>query len=162
METQEIQQIKLIVENSRLALSNNLVSFDTNNTKAGVFISISAFSIPLFLNIFSAGHISFIWTFYLFIPIFVSLIGLYFFICALKTKKVDNGLSHNKYDSLVNKPLKEILLFEMGCNKDSINKNLLILEKQESQIKYGLNLTLIGLSSFTLLYLINLTTINFS
>ena len=67
-------------------------------------------------------------------------------------------MSHFKYNEMIQKNEKSILLFEIGCNRDSIIDNLVKLESQERDLKIGLSLTLISVISFSILYLIYLTT----
>jgi len=75
MNTKELLSIK-----SRELLDNQLGAFDSNNSKSGIFISISALFIPVAFSVFEKFISQTYWLYLFFIPILLNLLGIYFFI----------------------------------------------------------------------------------
>ena len=72
----------------------------------------------------------------------------------LRSRLLDQGISPNEYDNLINSNYEDSLLFSIGINRDSFEENQKITEKQNSRFNNGLILLLIGIGiSIALLFL---------
>jgi hypothetical protein len=153
-----MSSIEFLANKSRELLNDQLSTFDSNNSKAGIFISISALFVPITFSIFDSITINHCWVFLFFIPIAFNLIGIYFLIKAMYPKSVFHGINFNEFDTLVSKELSEIQLFEIGINRDSFNDNALILKQQNKNLKIGLRIIFTSAIILSLIFLINLLT----
>ena len=153
-----MSSIEFLASKSRELLNDQLSTFDSNNSKAGIFISISALFVPITFSVFDSITINHCWVFLFFIPIFFNLIGIYFLIKAMYPKSVFHGINFNEFDTLVGKELSEIQLFEIGINRDSFNDNALILKQQNKNLKIGLRIIFTSAIILSLIFLINLLT----
>lgn len=153
-----MSSIEFLANKSRELLSDQLSTFDSNNSKAGIFISISALFVPITFSIFDTITINHCWVFLFFIPIIFNLIGIYFLIKAMYPKSVFHGINFKEFDTLVSKELSEIQLFEIGINRDSFNDNALILKQQNKNLKIGLRIIFTSAIILSLIFLINLLT----
>jgi len=151
-----MDSIEFLATKSRELLNDQLSTFDSNNSKAGTFISISALFVPITFSIFENILVNHCWIFLFFIPIICNLLGIYFLIKAMYPKSVFHGINFKEFDTLVNKELNEIQLFEIGINRDSFNDNALILEQQNRNLKIGLRIIFSSAIILTLIFFINL------
>jgi len=72
----------------------------------------------------------------------------------LRSRPLDQGISPNEYDELINSVYEKSLLFSIGINRDSFMENQIFTEKQNSRFNNGLVLLLIGIGiSIALLFL---------
>ena len=120
-------------------MSDQLSSIDSNNSKAGTFISISSLFIPLsfgLLDNFDKGVIGIL---VFSVPIILNLIGLFHLIKALFPKKIYHGLNFNEFENLLNKEdSRDLYDFEIGANRDSFKDNDKTLKTQNKDLKCGL------------------------
>jgi len=154
----ENKNSEILALKSRELLNDQINSVDTNNSKAGTFISISALFIPLSFSLFDKFEGSLIWIIVFFIPILLNLIGLFFLIKALLPKKISHGIDINQFDSLLEKTDDQLYLFEVGINRDCFKENKKILNAQNNYLKKGLIIiysSALSLALIFFLYLIN-------
>ena len=151
---------EILSNKSRELLNDQLNTFDSNNSKAGTFISISALFIPITFSLFEKFATNFCWIFLFFIPIILNLIGIYFLIKAMYPKSVFHGINFNEFDNLVKKEPEEIQLFEIGINRDSFNDNAKILREQNENLKLGLKIIFSSAVVLSAIFFLNLTTNN--
>lgn len=148
---------EILAHKSRDLLNDQLNSIDSNNIKAGTFVSISSLFIPLAFGLFENSDNSIEWIFLFAVPIILNLVGLFFLIKSLFPKKVYHGLNFNEFDNLINKEdVRDIYDFEIGANKDSFNDNKETLRTQNNNLKYGLTLIYVSAICLALIFLINL------
>ena len=74
----------------------------------------------------------------------------------LRSRLLDQGISPDEYDNLINTEFENSLLFSIGINKDSFKENQKITEKQNSRFNNGLILLLIGIGITVALLFLNL------
>jgi len=157
-----METLQTLANKSRELLNDQLNSFDSNNGKAGIFISITALFIPIVFSIFEKFANSFYWIILFFIPIILDLIGIYYLIKAMYPKKIFHGINFSEFDNLVNKNIEDVYLFEIGINRDSFNDNSKILAEQNKQLKSGLNYIFLSAIFLTIIFFLNLTINNFT
>lgn len=157
---QKDNNCQILALKSRELLNDQINSVDTNNSKAGIFISISSLFIPLAFSLFEKFDISIIWIFIFFVPIILNLIGLYFLVRALFPRKIYHGMNFNEFQSLLEKSEDEIYLFEIGINKDSFNDNKKTINEQNKNLRNGLSIIFLSVSVLTLIIFLNLIITN--
>lgn len=157
---EENSSVEELVRKSNELLKYQLDSYDTHHNKAATFISISSLFVPLSFSLFGTFHGNVFWIIIFFIPIFINLTGLYFLIKILKPKKLNFGISFNKFDDLRGKSKEEVQLIEIGANKDSFNDNATILSTQSANLKRGLTLIFLSSVVLSMIILIKYITLN--
>lgn len=139
-----IKGIELIAERSREILDKQIASYRQKHTNAGTIIGIVSLFIPFFLNGLEDSYLCLKYMSIICIGMFVWALVLMLLI--LITKPLDQGISINKYDELVNKTEQEILLIEIGCNRCSFTDNKKITDKVDK--RYNLSLRIILITIF--------------
>jgi len=157
----ENRNSEILAHKSRELLNDQLNSIDSNNSKAGTFVSISSLFIPLAFGLFDNFDKNATWIFVFAIPIILNLIGLYFLIKSLFPKKIYHGMNFGEFDNLLNKDdSRDVYDFEIAANRDSFNDNIETLKKQNNNLKYGLTFIYVSAICLTLIFFINLLVIN--
>jgi hypothetical protein len=151
---------EILAYKSRELLSDQINSVDTNNNKAGIFISISSLFIPLAFSLIEKFQLSIEWILIFFLPIILNLIGLFFLVKALFPKFIYNGINVKEFDNLIGETDDEIYLMEIAANRDSYLDNELKLKKQNQYLKTGLSLIFISVGVLTLITFVNLIITN--
>ncbi|MXV39259.1 hypothetical protein GO491_11330 [Flavobacteriaceae bacterium Ap0902] len=154
----ENRNSEILAKKSRELLNDQIKSVDSNNSKAGTFVSISSLFIPLAFGLFknydnynTTGIIIFS------IPIILNLVGLYFLVQSLFPKKIYHGMNFNEFDKLINKDdSRDIYDFEIGANRDSFNDNIETVKVQNRNLKYGLTFIYVSAISLTLIFFVNI------
>lgn len=152
---------EILAQKSRELLNDQLNVFDSNNSKAGTFISISALFVPITFTVFEKFSTNSAWIILFFIPIVLNLFGIYFLIKSLYPKSVYHGINFLEFDRLIEKTPEEIYLFEIGVNRDSFKDNATVLRKQNKYLKLGLQTIFTSAVFLFLIFFINLTSNNF-
>lgn len=152
---------EILAQKSRELLNDQLNSIDSNNNKAGTFVSISSLFIPLAFGLFDNFEKNIIWILVFAIPIVLNLFGLYHLIKSLFPKKVYHGVNFNEFDNLITKEnINDVYDFEIGANRDSFNDNKKTLRTQNYNLKFGLIFIYVSAICLTLITLINLLITN--
>ncbi|WP_299680619.1 hypothetical protein [uncultured Tenacibaculum sp.] len=157
---QKDNNCQILALKSRELLTDQINSVDTNNSKAGTFISISSLFIPLAFSLFEKFELSIVWILIFFIPIILNLIGLFFLVKALFPRKIYHGINFNEFQSLIEKSEDEIYLFEIGINRDSFNDNKITINEQNKNLKTGLSIIFLSAGVLTLIIFVNLLITN--
>ena len=142
----------MIYNESKDLLQKQIESYRNHHTKAGSIIGIITLFFPLFL--FIIENASELIKYLSFAPLFFFVWSTYLMIQILRSRLLDQGISPNEYDNLINSNYEDSLLFSIGINRDSFEENQKITEKQNSRFNNGLILLLIGIGiSIALLFL---------
>lgn len=148
----ENKSLVLIYNESKDLLQKQIESYRNHHTKAGTIIGIITLFSPLFL--FIIENASQLIKYLSLAPLFFFVWSTYFMIQILRSRLLDQGISPNEYDELINSAYEKSLLFSIGINRDSFMENQIITEKQNSRFNNGLVLLLIGIGiSIALLFL---------
>lgn len=152
------KNLEFLVGKSRDLIKDQLSSYENSTSKSGIMISISALLTPIAISIISNIDFSFILRCLTLIPIILMTIALIYFFLVLHPKGLDHGMNFNKFEELVTNEYQNILLYEIGANRDSYNDNLPIVTKQTRYYKHGTRFifysaiilfTLVTISMFT-------------
>lgn len=150
--------LEFLSNKSRELLNDQLMTFDSNNSKAGTFMAISALFVPITFSLFEKFASNHLWWLILFfIPIICNLVGIYFLIMAMYPKSVFHGINFHEFDDLINSDIEDIQLFEIGINRDSFNDNAIVLKKQNKNLKNGLRIIYTSAIILSLIFFVNLT-----
>ena len=149
----DLRHLEFLAVNSKEIIEKQVDSYRQQHSYAGTIIGFTVLFIPFFLNGLSST-----------IPViqFISIIPIAFFIISIllmlsifRTKPLDQALSVKKYHELLDKPYKDILLYEIEANTTSYCKNNLLTEKGSRSYSRGVGLTTIGIILSIVLLLVN-------
>lgn len=148
---EDLSYLEFFAVNSKKIVQNQVDSDRQQHSYAGTLIGATALFIPFFLN-------SLVGTFHLIQ--FISIVPIALFIWAIllmlnifKTKSLDQSYNVEKYQAMLNKSFKEILLSEIEANTNAYKKNKIITEKGNKNYIKAVRLTTIALLvSIVLLY----------
>jgi len=140
---EDLRDLEFFATNSKEIVEKQVDSYRQQHSYAGTIIGVTALFIPFFLN-------SLIGTFI--VIQFISVVPIAFFIWAIllmlnifRTKPLDQSYNVEKYQLLINKSYKEILLSEIEANSGSYNRNKIITEKGNRNYITAVRLTTIAL-----------------
>jgi hypothetical protein len=150
----ENKSLELIYNESKDLLQKQIESYRNHHAKAGSIIGIITLFFPLFL--FIIENASDLIKYLSFAPLFFFVWSTYLMIQILRSRLLDQGISPDEYDNLINTDFENSLLFSIGINRDSFIENQKITEKQNSRFNYGLILLLIGIGISIVLLFLNL------
>lgn len=155
MERDIKQNLEFLVGKSRDLIKDQINSYENSTSKSGIMISVSALFTPIAISIISNTDSPFLIKFLILIPIILMAIALYYFFLVLKPEGLDHGMNFNKFEDLAIKEYNDLLLYEIGANKDSFNDNDSIVAKQTNNYKNGTRLIF-----YSSIILFTLVTIN--
>ena len=150
-----IKSLDFLVIKSRELLQEQLNSYESSNSKAGVLISISSLLIPIALSFISNANTLLCIKILTIIPTAAMILALSFLLKVLMPKGLDHGFNFEQFDRLVNNSHQDLLLYEIGANKDSYNANSSVVKMQNRNFKTGI--ILIFSSSIILFILITIS-----
>ncbi|MFH0756361.1 MAG: hypothetical protein V2B15_03640 [Bacteroidota bacterium] len=139
----DIKQIEFLAEKSKEMVEKQIDSYRQKHSNAGIIIGVVALFIPFFLNGLDNAY-----------PIvqYLSILPIGFFVWAtiqmlevLRTKKLYQFFSVDKFKDLVNAKYEDILLYEIGANNDSYRDNKPVDEKVNRKFNLGIKLTTISI-----------------
>jgi hypothetical protein len=140
---EDLRYLEFFAINSKEIVEKQVDSYRQQHSYAGTIIGVTALFIPFFLN-------SLVGTFH--VIQFISVVPIALFIWAIllmlnifKTKPLDQSYNVEKYQALINKSYKEILLSEIEANTNSYNKNKIITEKGNKNYITAVRLTTMAL-----------------
>ena len=132
--------LEFLVIKSRDLLQEQLKSYESANNKAGILISISALLIPIAVTFISSSDSLTIIKYLTILPTILMIIALTYLLRVLIPKGLDHGFNFNQFDNQLNKTHKEVLLYEIGANRDSYSDNIDIVVRQNRNFKTGVKL----------------------
>jgi len=150
----ENRSLELIYNESKELLQKQIESYRNHHTKAGSIIGIITLFFPLFL--FKIENATELIKYLSFIPLSFFVWSTYLMMQILRSRLLDQGISPEEYDRLINSEYEELLLFAIGINRDSFIENQKVTEKQNSRFNNGLILLLIGIGVSIALVFLNL------
>ena len=150
---EDLRDLEFFATNSKEIVEKQVDSYRQQHSYAGTIIGVTALFIPFFLS-------SLVGTFH--VIQFISVVPIALFIWAIllmlsifRTKPLDQSYNVEKYQLLINKSYKEILLSEIEANTNSYTKNRLITEKGNKNYITAVRLTTIALLFSILLLFTN-------
>ncbi|MEO8254514.1 MAG: hypothetical protein ABI554_09030 [Flavobacterium sp.] len=149
----DLKHLEFLAENSKENIEKQVDSFRQQHTYAGTIIGFTVLFIPFFLNSLNGNNT---------IIQFISIVPIVFFISAIllmlsifRGKPLDQALSSEKYQKMVNQSYKDILLFEIEANKMAYIKNSIITINGYKRYSHGIALTTIAVLIAIILLLSN-------
>jgi hypothetical protein len=149
----EYKDLEFLVQKSQELLNKQISSYRQKHSNSGIIITVLALFIPFFLSGLADSHI--ITKYLSIVPIALLIWTIISFIKVLRTKSLDQGFHPDKFDSFVNTKYEDILLYEIGANRDSFVDNQKITEESNDKYNLGIKLTLIAIIISTCLLLVN-------
>ena len=147
------KDLEFLVQKSQELLNKQISAYRQKHSNSGIIITVLALFIPFFLNGLENSHL--IMKYLSIVPIALLIWTIISFIKVLKTKSLDQGFHPDKFDTLVNTKYEDILLYEIGANRDSFVDNKRIVEHSNDKYNLGIKLTLIAIIISTCLLLVN-------
>jgi hypothetical protein len=140
---EDLRHLEFFAVNSKEIVEKQVDSYRQQHSYAGTIIGVSALFIPFFLSSLPST---------LHVIQFLSVVPIAFFIWAIllmlsifRTKPLDQAYNVEKYQELLTKSYKEILMSEIEANTHSYSQNKVITEKGNKNYTTGVRLTTIAL-----------------
>lgn len=114
---EDLRHLEFLAVNSKEIIEKQVDSYRQQHSYAGTIIGFTVLFIPFFLNSLNGTNRIFQLISSLSVGLFISSILL--MLSIFRGKPLDQALSVIKYQTLVKKSYKEILLFEIEANKAS-------------------------------------------
>ena len=149
----EHKDLEFLVDKSQELLNKQISSYRQKHSNSGIIITVLALFIPFFLNGLENSHLTI--KYLSIISIGLLIWTIISFINVLRTKSLDQGFHPDKFDTFVNSKYEDILLYEIGANRDSFVDNQKITEESNNKYNLGIKLTLISIIFSTCLLLVN-------
>lgn len=150
---EDLRNLEFLAINSKEIIEKKVDSYRQQHSYAGTIIGFTVLFIPFFLNSLDVSNQ---------LLQFISIVPIAFFITSIllmliifRSKPLDQALSAEKYETLMKKSYKEILLFEVVANKTSYIKNSGLTLRGNKRYSQGVGLTTIAILIAILLLLAN-------
>lgn len=140
----DIKNLEFLVTKSRDLIQEQLKSYESAYNKAGILISISSLLIPIAITFISTSNTVFIIKIFTIIPTALMIIALIYLLKVLKPKGLDHGFNFKQFDKQLDKSYTDLLLYEIGANRDSYDDNTPIVIRQNRNFKTGISLIFIS------------------
>lgn len=154
-ENEILDNIEFLVVKSRGLLQEQLKSYESANNKVGELISISAL-VPIVVTFISNSNSSLIIRYLSILPIVLMVIALIYLLRVLMPKGLDHGFNFEQFDKQIDNTHKDLLLFEIGANRDSFKDNTKIVNNQNKNFKTGIKLIFTSAILFFVLVTVSL------
>jgi hypothetical protein len=140
---EDLRHLEFISLNSKEIVEKQVDSYRQQHSYAGTIIGVTALFIPFYLS-------SLVGTFQVIqlisvVPISVFIWAILLMLSIFRTKPLDQAYNVEKYQELITKPYKEILMSVIEANTISYGKNKVITEKGNKNYNKGVKLTTIAL-----------------
>lgn len=150
---EDLRNLEFIAINSKENIEKQVDSYRQQHSYAGTIIGFTVLFIPFFLN--SVDVSNQLLQFISIVPIALFITSILLMLSIFRSKPLDQALSTEKYETLMNKSYKEILLFEVEANKNSYIKNSTLTLRGNKRYSRGVGLTTIAILIAILLLLAN-------
>jgi len=150
---EDLRHLEFLAVNSKEIIEKQVDSYRQQHSYAGTIIGVTVLFIPFFLN--GLGGTLRIIQFIAVIPISLFIGSILLMLSIFRTKPLDQAFSVKKYHELLDKPYKDILLYEIGANTNSYNKNKILTEKGSKSYSRGVSLATIAIFISIVLLLAN-------
>jgi hypothetical protein len=150
---EDLRHLEFLAVNSKEVIEKQVDSYRQQHSYAGTIIGFTVLFIPFFLNSLNGANRIFQFASIVSIALFISSILL--MLSIFRGKPLDQALSVEKYQTLIKKSYKEVLLFEIEANKSSYIKNSTATIKGNKRYLQGVSLTTIAILIAIVLLLTN-------
>jgi hypothetical protein len=140
---EDLRHLEFFATNSKEIVEKQVDSYRQQHSYAGTIIGVTALFIPFYLS-------SLVGTFQIIqyvsvVPIAVFIWAILLMLSIFRTKPLDQAYNLDKYQELITKSYKEILISEIEANTRSYSKNKVITEKGNKNYTTGVRLTTVAL-----------------
>lgn len=150
---EDIKHLEFLAINSKESIEKQVDSYRQQHSYAGTIIGATALFIPFFINSLDS---TLIWLqLVIILPTVLFISAILFLLSIFRTKPLDQAFSVAKYNDLLTKEYKEILLYEIKANSNSYTLNKKITEKGNKMYDKGIRVTTIALILSIILILVN-------
>ncbi len=153
MENLDKDSLEFLAGKSETLLKAQIDSYRQKHNVSGTMISVLALFIPFFFS--GLGNANIYLKFFAIIPISLLVLTITNFIKILKTKRLDQGFHPKKFDDLALENYQNVLLYEIGANRDSFNSNKHIYDNLVNDYTKAIKLTLVSVFASAFLLLLN-------
>jgi hypothetical protein len=140
---EDLRDLEFFATDSKEIVEKQVDSYRQQHSYAGTIIGVTALFIPFFLSSLVGTFI--VIQFISVVPIALFIWAILLMLSIFRTKPLDQSYNVEKYQLLMNKSYKEILLSEIEANTHSYNKNKVITEKGNKNYITGVRATTIAL-----------------
>lgn len=147
---EDLRSFEFLALDSKEIIEKQVASHRQQHSYAGTIIGFTVLFIPFFLNNLSSANQ--VLQLISIIPVALFIGSILLMLSIFRGKPLDQALSVSKYNVLLAKNYKEILLYEIEANKTSYLKNYSTTQYGNKRYSQGIGLTTIAiLLSITLL-----------
>lgn len=140
---EDLRHLEFFAVNSKEIVEKQVDSYRQQHSYAGTIIGVTALFIPFFLSSLVG---TFQWIqFISVVPIAVFIWAILLMLSIFRAKPLDQAYNVEKYEELLVKTYKEILISEIEANTSSYRKNKIITEKGNKNYTTGVRLTTMAL-----------------
>ena len=150
---EDLRNLEFLAINSKEIVEKQVDSYRQQHSYAGTIIGFTVLFIPFFLNSLDVSNQ--VLQFISIVPIALFITSILLMLSIFRSKPLDQALSAEKYERLIKKSYKEILLFEVDANKTSYIKNSVLTLRGNKRYSQGVGLTTIAILIAILLLLAN-------
>ena len=140
---EDLRDLEFFATDSKEIVEKQVDSYRQQHSYAGTIIGVTALFIPFFLSSLVGTFI--VIQFISVVPIALFIWAILLMLSIFMTKPLDQSYNVEKYQLLMNKSYKEILLSEIEANTHSYNKNKVITEKGNKNYITAVRATTIAL-----------------
>ncbi|KOP38883.1 MULTISPECIES: hypothetical protein [unclassified Flavobacterium] len=149
----DLKDLEFLATKSKELIERQVASYRQHHSNSGIIMTVLALFIPFFLN--GLGDSYLMIRILAIIPTGILIWAIILLIQVLRSRPLYQGANFKLIDELVNDSYENILLSEIGANKDSFNDNEQITAKYNSQYNFAIKLTLVAIVLSTLLLFSN-------
>jgi hypothetical protein len=139
----DLRPLEFLAINSKEVIEKQVDSYRQQHSYAGTIIGVTVLFIPFFLN--GLGGTLQVIQFISIVPIALFIVAILLMLNIFRSKPLDQAFSVTKYQALLDKSYKEILLYEINANTNSYNKNKVLTEKGNREYSRAVALTTVAI-----------------
>lgn len=149
----DLKKLEFLAEKSKELIEKQVSSYRQQHSYAGTIIGITSLFIPFFISGLSDSYKAI--QLISLLPITLFIWSTLIMLSNLMSRPLDQAFSVNKYQELVNKPYKDVILYEIGANTCSYRDNKIITQKANKKYNFGVILAIAGIIISIILLLTN-------
>lgn len=150
---EDLRNYEFLALNSKEIIEKQVDSYRQQHSYAATIIGFTVLFIPFFLNSLDGSNQ--ILQLISILPIALFIGSILLMLSIFRGKPLDQALSVTKYEELITKTYKEILLYEIEANKSSYVKNNAATLKASKRYIQGVSLTTIAILISIILLLVS-------
>jgi len=150
---EDIRHFEFLAINSKEIIEKQVDSYRQQHSYAATIIGFTVLFIPFFLSSLDGSNQ--ILQFISILPIALFISSILLMLNIFRGKPLDQALSVTKYEELLKKSYKEILLYEIEANKASYIKNNRVTLNGNKKYMQGVSLTTIAILISIILLLVS-------